>query len=253
MVKKIIGSFGIAGALALVVGVGCSATVTNTVTDGGTTPTAEAGPTPPIDSGKPKTDGGGGGGGACYSENDALAIEGAPPVKNAGKCTAAQLTDLDAKCLATASTEATCTAYIDANKDCARCVFGALQGDDEKTTPMPALIPVSEDSIAPNVGACAALVIGRPDCAQKLTVQEVCLESACSLCDTDPGYEACRTEAAAKICKDVMDAACTKAVDDAKAQWTPICDGADFDAAFKKVGAYMCGGAGAPTDAGGGG
>lgn len=253
MVKKIIGSFGVAGALALVVGVGCSSTSTPSAADGGT-PTAEAGPTPPVDSGKPKPDGGDGGGGACYSENDAFLQDGTPPVKNSGKCSAAQLTEAEAKCIASTSTEANCTAFVNANKDCGRCIFGVLEGEEEKNTPMPAVIFVSEDLIAPNVLACAALVIGRPDCAQKLSKQEVCLESACASCDPDDSsYDACRTEASAKVCKSEVDAACTKAVDDAKAQWEPICDGADFDAAYRKVAAYMCGGSGTPTDAGGGG
>lgn len=250
MIKKLVGVVGIASVFALVAGVGCSATVTRVGTDGGDTPTAEAGPIPGVDGGKPpKSDGGPVE--ACYAEDGLLEINGIAPTKSSGKCSPSQLIDVDAKCISdTTATDADCQAYIAANENCARCVFGALDGDTEATVPMPALITVSEEgAILPNVYACAALVIGKPDCALKLTKQEVCLESACGLCEGDDGYSACRTEAATKACKDVMDATCTKAVEDAETQWTALCDGKDFDEAFKKVGTYMCGGA--SVDAGG--
>lgn len=246
MFKKILGIVSLVGVVAVGSGVGCTVTSIDP-SDGGT---ADTGPVPTTssttDASKPKVDGATL---TCYDEEGALAQEGTAPVRSAGKCTDAQITELDKQCLGAATT---CDAFIAANKDCARCILGALDGDDAATTPIGALISVSEDSVSPNTASCAAIFIGKPECAAKLAIQEVCLASACALCEDDTSDTSCRKEAAAGICKTVVDTACTQAVESRAAEWEAACSGADFDAAYPKVAKFLCGGT-ASTDAGGGG
>lgn len=175
----------------------------------------------------------------CYDEQGALPINGVAPSARPGKCTPEQVTELKQKCLGPGSTG--CDAYIAANRDCAQCVFGALQGDNASTTPVPALMPVSADSVFPNVAACAALVLGRPDCAVKMTKQVVCLQSACSKCTNDADDTTCSASASAGICKTLIDKACNDAINAGVAQWEPTCRGAAFDDTFAKVSNYLCG------------
>ncbi len=252
MIKKVLGIISLAGVVGVFSGIGCTATLvsggnsdaaSDTSPGPGPTPTTSSNP----DASKPKTDGSTSG--ACFDEEGALSLVGIAPVRGAGKCTDTQITELEKQCL---DSDAGCDAFIAANKDCARCILGALKGDDDKTTPIGALIPVSETDVAPNTASCAAIVIGRPDCAAKLAIQEVCLASSCSLCESKETDDACQKEAAAGICKTVMDAACTQAVESRASEWQAQCNGADFASAYPKVARFLCGGA-TSTDAGGGG
>ncbi len=253
MFKKVIGLAALAGVSLMVTGIGCSVTTTNTTTDGGGTATDAPTTTATGTGTTPRPDGGGkdAAPAGCYDEQAALALTGTAPTKGAGKCTTAQITDLKAKCLGSGSA-ADCTAFLDANKDCGRCVLGALKGDDPKTTPIGALIPVSETSVSPNIGSCAALVIGKPECALKVAQEVTCLNSACDSCSDQASDTACQNQAATGVCKDVIDAACDKAITDAAAQWQPICRGTNFDDTYPKVAEFLCG-AGGGGDAGGGG
>ncbi|MBL9108106.1 MAG: hypothetical protein JNM74_02500 [Myxococcales bacterium] len=244
--KKALGIVALMGIVGMGFGIGC--TVENVTADGGTdAATADATATATGDAAKPRTDGGGPA--SCYDEEGALALSGVAPTRAPGKCSDALITEFDQKCLGSAANG--CEAFIDANKDCSRCLIGALQGDDEKTVPVPALLSISDDAVVPNTASCAALVIGRPDCALKLAIQETCLTSACAVCEDEATDTACRKEAEAGICKTVVDAACTQAIESRAAEWQALCSGADFDAVYPKVARVMCGGS--PTDAGGGG
>lgn len=245
MFKKIIGLVGLAGIVAVGAGVGCTVTTTEVTTDGGGTST-EASSTATT----PRPDGGNKDAAAasCYDEEAALALPGSEPKRASGKCGAGKAAEFKAACLGGGS-QATCTAFIDANKDCARCILGPLQGDDAKTTPIGALIPVSEDSVSPNTAACAAIVIGKPECALKLAGQVTCVASACSTCETDAEDTECSNKAAAGICKTTVDEACNKAVNDAASQWQATCRGANFDEGYAKVAEFFCGGGGG-ADAG---
>ena len=254
MFKKVLGIVSLVGVVAVGSGVGCTVKAVDP-SDGGTA--ADTGPVPStsstIDASKPKTDGAAL---TCYDERGAIAEEGTAPVRSAGKCTDVQITELDKQCFGSSSTG--CDAFITANKDCARCILGALQGDNAATTPIGALLTVSDDgTVVPNTASCAALFIGKPECAAKLAKQEVCLASACSVCKDDPTDAACRKEAAAGICKTVIDATCTQAVESRAAEWQAACSGADFDTTYPKVAKFLCGGSTdggtGSTDAGGGG
>ena len=176
---------------------------------------------------------------ACYEEADALAIQGTSPSTGRGLCTDAQLTALQTACLG--GSAAGCDAAIAANTACARCVFGALAGDNPATTPLPALIPVSADSVSPNIAACAALVIGRPDCAVALTQQVVCTSSACSTCADQASDDACTATAEGAICRTTVNAGCNTAVNAAQATWAPVCRGTTFADTYTKVARYLCG------------
>lgn len=250
MLKKLIGLVALTGVVGIGAVSGCSVTTTTTTTDASTTGTGTATgtgttTTPKPDSGvKPDASA------SCYDEEAALAVKGTAPAAGTNKCTSGQIGEFKTKCLGAGATG--CDAFIEANKDCGRCIFGKLQGDTTDA-PMPALIPVSDDSVSPNIASCAALVIGRPDCAIKLTEQVVCTSSACSTCESDADDTACSAKASEGICKQTIDKACNDAVNAAAAQWQPICRGTAFDDTYVKVANYMCGAGGSSTDAGGGG
>jgi len=249
MFKKLIGFTALAGVIAVGSGIGCSVTTTTTTTDGGSSDTDAATTgtttTPRPDSGRPDA-----APASCYDEEAALALQGTAPTQGQNKCSSAAITEFATKCLGAGGNQAACTAFIDANKDCGRCLFGPLQGDDPKAFPHPALIPVSEDSVSPNIAACAAIVANQPACATKLANEIVCTSTACGTCEA-AGEEACDAEARAGICKDTIDATCNTAVNAASAQWQPICRGTNFDDTFNKVANFLCGAGSA--DAGGGG
>ena len=241
MMKKTLGIAALLGAMALGIGVGC--TLENVPPTDASAP--ETGPTA-TDSGirdsgrdvkEPVT---------CYDEEAALALQGVAPVRGSGKCAAGKIAEFKAACLGSGSN---CQAFIDANKDCSRCIIGGLQGDDPKTTPIGALIPVSEDSVSPNTAACAAIVIGKPECAVKLAGQVTCTASACATCEDEASDTDCSNKAAAGICKSTIDEACNKAVNDAASQWQTLCRGANFDEGYAKVAEFFCG-AGGGSDAG---
>ena len=157
-----------------------------------------------------------------------------------GKCTPAQISDARTNCPSLGG--AGCDAFIKTNPDCARCMFGALNGEAFSATPIPALIPTSRaTNVTPNIAACAALVIGRPDCAVKLTEQVVCTESACATCESAAASNECSAIARAAVCRAVTDSVCFAAVNAATAQWQPICFGTSLDDTYFKVATYLCG------------
>ena len=236
MLKKLIGLVALTGVVGIGAVSGCSVTTTTTTTDASTTATATGTTTgttttPKPDAGKDAAPA------SCYDEEAALAVKGTAPAAGTNKCTSGQIGEFKTKCLGAGATG--CDAFIEANKDCGRCIFGKLQGDTTDA-PMPALIPVSEDSVSPNIASCAALVIGRPDCAIKLTEQVVCTSSACSTCESDADDTACSAKASEGICKTTIDKACNDAVNAAAAQWQPICRGTAFDDTYVKVANAIC-------------
>jgi len=172
---------------------------------------------------------------SCYIEEDALAIKATAPALERGLCTAADIAEL-ADCL----TKGDCKATIDKNKDCARCAIGALQGDNPETTPLGALLPVSDTTAVIATLACGAVITGRPECALELSNNTVCIESTCATCEDDQS-EACSAEAASKVCKDIAKKPCLDALGAARAQWEPRCTGSGAIQAFSKVALVFCG------------
>ncbi len=192
--------------------------------------------TPDASSRKP----GAGGPRGCYEEDLALALQGTAPIRGAAMCTAPQIGEIERRCLNPMGTQGECDAYLPTNKACSRCVFGARSGDDPETTPIGALIPRSEVSVAPNTAACAALVLGKPECAVKAAAQAVCLSSACPSCATDATASAeCQRTAAAGICRGTVDLACDQAIRDRENERKATCVGATFTESYTKVATYL--------------
>ncbi len=177
----------------------------------------------------------------CYMPADALALTAATPSLTPSLCTAAQISGAQAACLGPGSSGPACNAFLAANTACSRCIFGALAGDDPATTPVAALIPVSDDAVVPNIGACAALVIGRPACAVPLAQEVVCTNSACATCADQAAEDACVAAASAGICSTVINAGCDAAIDAAIATWQPLCRGVAFADTYAKVAGRLCG------------
>ncbi len=250
--------FATLGALALLGFAGCSGTSTTTTTPA-PAPAGEAGveagagadtgpltdATPPAaDAGRPDSEAGAFDAGpitACYDATEAFILENAKPVRAPSLCTNAAIVEARTACLSPSSTKPGCDAFIAATKACARCVFGGLEDDDPAKVPVGAILPLSLTAVAPNVGACAALVIGRAECAVPVSRELVCVSTACATCPAGSSTTACHAQATDGICKGVGDAACSAAIDASSAQWLPQCSGTTFADAFDKVARVLCG------------
>ena len=209
------------------------------------TPPRDAGPdaTPPRDAG-PDADAGPDGSTrppACYDETAALALPGTAPTLGQNVCTAADIQSLYAACFGPGASAASCDAFSASNPSCTRCVLGPLPGDVPATTPIAALIPAGEASLMINIGSCAALAIGRPDCALTVPKQLTCTASACETCADEDSDTACREAAEMGICNTTVDSACIAALTSSVATWSPICRGPDFVATYQKVATALCG------------
>lgn len=176
---------------------------------------------------------------ACYKEGDAIGLVGTAPTRTPGLCSTTQIADFEAVCLGSGSASAACTAAIAANRACARCLFGALTGDDASTTPIGAMVSVGADT-TPNIEGCAGLVLGRPECGLALAKANVCVSSACATCSASDD-DACRSAAETRICLSTVDAACAAAVNAAAAFWAPTCKGANLSDTYRKVAQELCG------------
>ncbi|HRG97221.1 MAG TPA: hypothetical protein PLR99_13300 [Polyangiaceae bacterium] len=205
------------------------------------TPLPEAAPLPRVDSGGavPRD---------CYHESAALALVGVAPSVGAMRCSEPDALEFRAACLSNAATYEACSAVIEKNKPCARCLFGALPGTPADTTSIGAVVQTSDNDFAPNVWSCAALMLGLPECAVKVTRRAVCVSSSCARC-AEAEQKDCQGRATAGICRDTVDAACEAALAAGEARWKPVCEGATFDESYAKVAAFLCG-AGPGADAG---
>lgn len=178
---------------------------------------------------------------ACYDETTASALQGTAPTLGQNVCTRADVQALFTACFGPGASAASCDAFSASNPDCMRCVLGPLPGDVPATTPIAALIPAGEASLMVNIGSCAALAIGRADCAVTVPKQLTCTASACETCADEPSDTACREAAEVGICSSTVDAACMAALTSTAATWTPICRGPDFITTYQKVAMALCG------------
>lgn len=181
---------------------------------------------------------------ACYDKDEALAQKGTAPRRRPGLCTPAEIVALETACLGSEGpTSATCTAALNTNRNCGRCVVGALGGDDPATTPVGAAITLATNTLGPNVASCAALVIGRPECAVPLAQEVVCVSTACQVCEA-ADEAACEVAAETGTCKlfgSLAPVVCNVAVRNGVAMWTPVCTGANASETYRKVAAELCG------------
>lgn len=237
--------------------VGC----TSTVTQSGGDDDDDAGPTTSSSSGgRTRPDGGntsGDGGeepGACYAAGGALAYDITTPTLGTRACPETGWADFLAACASEASTEAGCTAFVDA--PCGTCILGSEP--NTKAAP-PAFI--AGTSILINVQGCLAAVAGADEeCIQAASSTGLCVyEGSCRDCDGQKNkadFDACVEKARTVDCKPISDAAeacITAAAAGKDAQLAASCasDADDFDKAAVKIVRTFCGTG--PTPAGDGG
>ncbi len=246
MSKKVIGLVSFVGIAGMAAFMGCSAATTVTATD--------AGPAATTDSGKlvgdsGKTDSGSSssadtGPATCYDEKGAIKIPAATGKAGQNVCNTAQITGFYTACLDAKATVATCEAYskVPANAACLGCIEGYFP-DGGISPHYPVLLPgdAEEETVYANDVTCGYLLIKKPECVQRAVDSFVCVVSACSTCG-DADFDACIEEAEKGICKDVVETkACVDAYAAAETQIDAVCGGADFDTAYNKVAAFLCG------------
>ncbi len=182
---------------------------------------------------------------ACF-ENAGEGLRGVPPTAYRDVCTPQDLVDVEAACLFSAHGTKACADWTTAHPACGRCVFGPLSGEPADTTPLGALTPVGAQSIAPSLGSCAALAIGRPDCALPIAKSNLCEIASCSTCSV-PTKGACSAHAS-QHCSTPQSTECQKAIGAAFSRWEKQCQGSNLPSTFTKVATYLCGAP--PADAG---
>ena len=202
----------------------------------------------PRDSGKDvETDGPLGPAPACFS-NLGERVRGTVPTPHRGVCTAQDVADAERSCVSAAHTGTACTDFAAAHPDCARCIFGPPATEVPAASPIGALVPSGPTTVMPNLGACASLVLGKPECAVPITKASACTAGSCSACAPRSSEKANCEAYAQRACVGAVEASCEKALLDGFSKWGSTCQGANVGASFAKVAWYLCGDA--PSDAG---
>jgi len=205
------------------------------------TPLPEAAPPPRVDSGRTEPR-------DCYDDSAALILPGVAPSAGTMRCSEPEAREFRAACLSSSAAYEACTAVIEKNKLCARCLIGPLPGDPVDTTPIGALVQTTESTVRPNVWSCAALVLALPACAVKVAQRAVCVASSCASCGAAE-HSDCQARATGGVCRDTVDSACEAALAAGAERWKPVCEGGNFDESYAKVADFFCG-AGPGADAG---
>jgi hypothetical protein len=216
----------------------CSAT--NDATDSG--PVEAGAPVDaPVDAFVPPTmDAGRDAAPVCFV-GGAVQLVGLPPTPYRDVCSGADLAEAEAACPADPHGTA-CAAWQAAHPACARCLFGALGADPPESTQLGVLLPVGKTSI-PNVASCAALAIGRPECALDAARASACSAASCPACASSAALAACRAYAATTVCTVAPSESCRTAIDQGEGTWDRVCRAANTGATFAKIGAFFCGAA----------
>lgn len=129
----------------------------------------------------------------------------------------------------------TCSSEANLRSSCARCVLGA-RGAALSDVPPGALL--ATDPFLPNTGACASLVLKRPDCANLLTEYDSYVASYCHC--SDPGStSACEANQRA-ITQGLRESGCLELRDARRAEWEPYCVGATPRETLDKVAHALC-------------
>ncbi len=189
----------------------------------------------------------------CYSPGDVEPIVGVPPALSQGVCTPAALVALADACLDGAGS---CPATIAADRVCAACALGPYAGRSGPSAPIGAIVPAGGDAVAAATYACAALVIGRPECAVPAQRAVTCVTTACATCAPSE-LSTCAPKAEASVCSSafVVARSCLEAIDTRRGEWLGRCTGRTTRDGFLAVARELCGaspldaGADAPADA----
>lgn len=214
----------------------------------GTNDLADAGPVEagasvdaPVDtSAPPMADAGRDAAPACFV-GGAVPLVGLAPTPYRDVCSTADLAEAEGACPADPHGTA-CGAWQAAHPACARCLFGALGTDPPESTPLGALLPVGKSSI-PNVASCAALVVGRPECALDAARASACTAESCPSCASSAALSACRAYASVTVCTIAPNESCRTSIDQGEGTWDRVCRAANTGATFAKIGAFFCGAA----------
>lgn len=172
--------------------------------------------------------------------NAGEALRGLPPKANRDVCTPQDLVDVEAACLRDAHSSKACTDWTSAHPNCGRCIFGALPGESPDAVPLGALTPMDSQTLVASLGSCAAVVLGRPDCALPIARANLCRSGGCATC-TGPAKATCSSYADSQGCETVLTVECRKILRDSFAVWGSICQGASAASTFTKVAEYLCG------------
>lgn len=228
-----------AAALAVVVSFAQACSSTNDLADAG--PVEAGAPVDaPVDISVPPSDAGRDAAPTCFV-GGAVQLLGQAPTPYRDVCSSADLAEAEGACPADPHGTA-CGAWQAAHPACARCLFGALGTDPPESTPLGALLPVGKTSI-PNVASCAALVVGRPECALDAARASACSAASCPSCASSAALSACRAYASATVCTIAPSESCRTAIDQGEGTWDRVCRAANTGATFAKIGAFFCGAA----------
>jgi hypothetical protein len=135
-----------------------------------------------------------------------------------------------------------CPVVARSRVDCARCVIGPRDQDPLDDVPPAAMLSLSP--LVVNTGACAAAVLGRPDCAAPLTSYDVRVTENCAYCTDDDSFSACRE--AQRPTGPGSDPAwervleCLALRDLRRAEWEPVCLGATPEESLDKTAHILC-------------
>lgn len=181
-------------------------------------------------------------GAACF-QNLGERVNGTEPSRGRGLCSAIDVSEVEARCIASPHGSEGCTAWKASHADCARCIFGPAPG--EGPAPVGALIPSGPSTYMTNLGACASIVLGRLDCAVPIAKASSCTAGSCTTCRSEQ-RRSCESFADT-ACVGPKEGACNEALQDGYATWASTCQGATPGATFAKVATFLCGAG--PADA----
>lgn len=190
---------------------------------------------------------------ACYDPGNIEPIVGVPPTLAQGVCTSSALTALADACL---DGGPSCPTAIAADRTCAACALGPYAGRSGPTAPLGAIVPAGGDAVAAATTTCAALVIGRPDCAVSAQRAVTCVTTACASCSASD-LTTCAPRAEAAACSSAFTVArsCLDAIEARRGEWLGRCTGRTTRDGFLAVARELCAspagdaGADASTDA----
>lgn len=183
---------------------------------------------------------------ACFSSLGDK-VKGSDPVAHRNLCDAQAIGEVERTCLTAVHGDVACKAWKDAHQECARCIFGPLDGEAAGSAPIGALIPSGPQSLMPNLGSCGALVLGRADCALPIAKASACTAGSCTACIGTVAKRDCEAFAET-ACVGTKERECDKALKDDFSVWASTCQGANLPATFTRVAYYLCGAP--PLDAG---
>ena len=175
---------------------------------------------------------------ACYDPGGIEPIVGVPPALAQGVCTSSALAAFADACL---DGGPSCQTAIAADRTCAECALGPYAGRSGPSAPLGAIVPAGGDAVAAATTTCAALVIGRPDCAVSAQRAVTCVTTACAACSaSDLATCAPRAEAAACSSAFTVARSCLDTIEARRGEWLGRCTGRTTRDGFLAVARELC-------------